>query len=65
MVIVGPDDAELCSMLLVDTRSRCFDRVMHLRQDASPGVHTFHVGVFHRDLLVTRAARDFSFEAGP
>ena len=61
IVIVGPQDEEVCSVLLVDTRLWMLDRIMHLRQDAKPGVHTLHVGVFHDNALVARATRDFSF----
>jgi hypothetical protein len=61
MVIVGPDDEELSSIFLVDTTSWTLDKVMHLRRDAAPGVHIFHVGVFYEDLLVARAAREFTF----
>ena len=61
IVIVGPQDEELCSVVLVDTRLWMLDRIMHLRQNAEPGVHTLHVGIFHDNALVARAARDFSF----
>jgi len=64
MVIVGPHGEELCSVVLVDTRQWALDRIMHLRQDAEPGVHTLHVGVFHDNALVARAERDFSFAQG-
>jgi hypothetical protein len=37
------------------------DRIMHLRQDPSPGEYILHVGVFHEDQLVARAARRFSY----
>jgi hypothetical protein len=61
MVIVGPDDDELCSILLVENRDWALDRMMHLRQDARPGTHTLHVGVFFEGELMTRAARTFAF----
>ena len=61
MVIVGPSDDELCSILIVDNRETCVDRIMHLRQDARPGAHTLHVGLFHGNLLVDRASRTFEF----
>ena len=61
MVIVGPEDDELCSTLLIDTRDTMIDKVMHLRQDAAPGQHTLHIGVFYENALVTRASRHFSF----
>jgi hypothetical protein len=61
MVIVGPDDEELCSSLLVDNTEWMLDKVLHLRQDAGPGRHTLHVGVFYDNLLVTRVARAFEF----
>jgi hypothetical protein len=51
---------------LVQNRDWMVDKVMHLRQDAGPGEHTLHVGVFRDDELVTRAARTFAFPApGP
>ena len=61
LVIVGPDDVELCSTLLIDNRQWMLDKVLHLRQDAQPGEHILHVGVFYEDELVARAARRFSF----
>jgi hypothetical protein len=61
MVIVGPEGDELCSVLLVENRQWQLDKVMHLRQDAQPGEHVLHVGVFRHDELVARAARRFMF----
>lgn len=61
MVIVGPQDDELCSILLVQNREWMLDKVMHLRRDAEAGMHTLHVGVFHEDEIVTRIARRFTF----
>ena len=61
MAIVGPCDDELCSILIVDNREYCVDRIMHLRQDAGPGAHTLHVGLFRDNLLVDRASRTFEF----
>ena len=61
LVIVGPDDDELCSILLVQNRQWMLDKVMHLRQDAKPGDHTLHVGVFFEVQLVTQATRRFRF----
>lgn len=61
MVIVGPQDRELCNIQLIHNRDWALDKVMHLRQDAQPGDHTLHVGVFFDDELVARAARKFSF----
>ena len=66
MVIVGPEDDELCSVLLVESRQWMQDNIMHLRQDAQPGEHILHVGVFSDGELVARAARRFAFPlAGP
>lgn len=64
MVIVGPGDEELCSVLLIDTRDWMLDKIVHLRQDAEPGEHMLHVGVFFEDRLVARAARRFVFPFG-
>ncbi|MFC2029638.1 hypothetical protein ACFLWA_02800 [Chloroflexota bacterium] len=61
LVIVGPTDDELCSILLVETRVWMLDKIMHLRHDSEPGEHTIHVGVFHQNALLVRAARTFSF----
>ena len=61
MVIVGPDDDELCSTLLVRNREWMLDRILHLRRDAEAGDHVLHVGVFHDKELVARAMRIFSF----
>jgi len=61
MVIIGPQDDELCSILLVQNREWMLDKVMHLRQDAGSGAHTLYVGVFHEDELLTRTARRFAF----
>ena len=61
MVIVGPYDDELSSITLIDNREPALDKVMHLREDAQPGDHILHVGLFHEDELVARAAREFGF----
>ncbi|HSR33292.1 MAG TPA: hypothetical protein VLY63_22220 [Anaerolineae bacterium] len=61
LVIVGPGDDELSSILLVENREWMIDKVMHLRQDAQPGEHILHVGVFHEKELVAKAARRFTF----
>jgi hypothetical protein len=61
MVIVGPDDRELCCIKLVGNRQATLDRIMHLRQDAQPGNHTLYVGVFYEGRLVARADRTFTF----
>jgi hypothetical protein len=62
MAIVGPDDEELCSTVLLPGREWALDRVLHLRKDAEPGEHTLHVGVFFGEgELVARAARRFVF----
>ena len=61
MVIVGPEGSELCSVLLVENRQWALDKIMHLRQDAQPGEHVLHVGVFSEDELVARVARQFVF----
>ena len=61
MVIVGPEDEELTSVLLIANRECALDKIMHLRQDAQPGEHVLHVGVFFEDRLVARAARGFGF----
>lgn len=61
LVIVGPDDAELCSSLLVGSRLWELDKVLHLRHDAQPGEHILHVGVFLDGDLLTRAAWSFCF----
>lgn len=61
LVIVGPDDTELCSVRLLENRQWEIDKVLHLRQDAQPGAHILHVGVFAGEDLVARAARSFRF----
>lgn len=61
MVIVGPDAEELCSVLLVQNCEWMMDKIMHLRQDAQPGEHVLHVGVFFDDELVARTSRRFVF----
>jgi hypothetical protein len=61
MVIVGPDGDELCSIVLIYNRDPMLDKIMHLRRDAQPGVHTLHVGVFYKNELVAQAARQFTF----
>jgi hypothetical protein len=63
MVIVGPGDQELCSVLLVHTRELMLDKVMHLHSDAEPGEHTLHVGLFRDEELLDHAIRRFSFLA--
>lgn len=63
MVIVGPDGSELSSTVLVQNREWMLDRIIHLRQDAQPGEHILHVGVFFENQLVARAARRFGFPA--
>lgn len=61
MVIVGPQDDELCSAIVVESEEWMLDKVLHLRQDAEPGEYTLHVGVFAHGELVTHAAKTFSF----
>jgi len=61
LVIVGPDDAELCSVTLLNNRQWMVDKVLHLRRDAQPGTHILHIGVFDEDGLVAHAARSFVF----
>jgi len=61
LVLVGPGDDEQCSLLLLDESDWMLDKVMHLRRDAEPGLYTLHIGVFFRNELVARAARQFSF----
>lgn len=61
VVIVGPDERELCSSRVVGNRQVTLDWILHLRQDAQPGDHTLYVGVFHDDELVARADRTFAF----
>jgi hypothetical protein len=61
MVIVGPAGDELCSVLLVENRQWALDKIMHLRQDAQPGEHVLHVGVFSQNILVARTALGFTF----
>ena len=61
LVIVGPDDDELSSILLVENREWMLDKIMHLRQDAQPGEYVLHVGVFYENELVARAAGKFHF----
>ena len=60
LVLVGPSDDELCSILLLQNQDWMLDKIMHLRQDAEAGEHTLHVGVFFENELVTRAARRFT-----
>ena len=61
LVIVGPQDDELSSVLLLQNRQWMLDKILHLRQDAVPGEYVLHVGVFHEKELVTRAARCFVY----
>jgi hypothetical protein len=61
LVIVGPNDEELSSVLLVQNRESMLDRIMHLRQDAEPGNYWLHIGVFYQKELVAHAARRFTF----
>jgi hypothetical protein len=63
MVIVGPDDDELCSVLLIDNQEWVLDKVLHLREDAEAEPHILHVGLFHDKVPVARAARSFSFQS--
>jgi hypothetical protein len=63
LVIVSPKDEELCSVTLVHNRDWMLDRILHLRQDAEPGEHILHVGVFDESELVAHAARRFVFPA--
>ncbi len=64
IVIVGPEDEELCSVLLLDTRDWLLDKILHLRHDAKSGEHVLHVGVFFDGHLVAQAARRFAFPLG-
>jgi hypothetical protein len=61
LVIVGPEDTELCSAKMVMSREWMLDRIMHLRQDPAPGEYILHVGIFHEGELVARALRRFSY----
>jgi hypothetical protein len=61
MAIIGPGDEELSSITLVHNRDPMLDKIMHLRQDAQPGEHILHVGVFVEGDLIARTARSFQF----
>jgi hypothetical protein len=61
MVIVGPDDDELCSIVLVHNREWMLDKVMHVRHSAQLGEYTMHVGVFYEKELMARGAKTFRF----
>ena len=61
LVIVGPGDEELCSVLVIQSRDPMLDKVLHLRRDAEPGQHTLHVGLFLDEQLLDHAARLFEF----
>ena len=61
IVVVGPDDDELCSTRLVQNREWMLDRILHLRRDAEAGDHVLHVGVFREKVLLTRAMKTFLF----
>jgi hypothetical protein len=61
IVVVGPNDDELCSTLLLQNREWMLDRILHLRKDAEAGSHVLHVGVFRDRELVARAMKSFSF----
>jgi hypothetical protein len=61
LVIVDAGGAELCSVLVMRSREWTLDKILHLRRDAEPGEHTLHVGIFHDEVLVDHAARQFSF----
>ena len=63
MVIVGPDDKELCSVVLIDNTQWMLDKVMHLRQDAQAGDYVLHVGAFYDNALVTSGSRTFVFSS--
>jgi hypothetical protein len=67
IVVVGPDDDELCSALMIRNRQWMLDRILHLRRDAEAGEYVLHIGVFREKELLTRAMRTFlypSFEKG-
>jgi len=61
LVIVGPDDTELCSVTLLNNRRWMVDKILHLRRDARPGTYILHIGVFYEKRLVAHAARSFVF----
>ena len=67
MVIVGPDDEELSSIVLVRNCEWMLDKIMHVRRatvpgrDIEPGEYTLHVGVFYEKELVAQAAKVFRF----
>jgi hypothetical protein len=61
LVIVGPGDEELCSVLVIQSREPTLDKVLHLRRDAEPGEHTLHVGLFLEERLLNHAVRFFEF----
>jgi len=63
MVIVAPEDKEVCSTSIVHNRDWMIDKMLHLKRDAGPGEHVLHVGDFHEDELVAHAARRFVFPA--
>ena len=63
LVIVGPDDKELCSVQVVHNHQAALDKTMHLRADAEPGEHTLHVGLFRDEELLDHAVRHFAFPA--
>ena len=63
MVIVGPEGKELCSVQVIHNHQPTLDKIMHLRANAEPGVHTLHVGLFREEELLDHAVRHFAFPA--
>jgi hypothetical protein len=61
MAIVGPDGAELSSLVVLDSRQWMLDKVMHLSREAGPGEYTLHVGLFRGAELVHSAAKTLVF----
>jgi hypothetical protein len=66
LAIVGPDDGEWASTVLLQNRESALDRIIHLRRDAVPGEYILHVGVFDDEALICHTAKHYQYaQSGP
>jgi hypothetical protein len=60
LAVESPTGRQVCSVSLVECRTRAVDLVMHLRGHPEPGEYRLHVGLFWKEALLHHEQRAFS-----